>query len=167
MVGNRERRWAPPIQRVAALAFSSVRSLRELPAVRIRRVAISALRVRNLSLEIPALVARFTGHSQVFSNEWIVRLRVIERLSKRCLFPSGCAVARLARLVELTFVRIAMTIRTVFEFDARILRLSIRARRMAAFALDVPMLAGERIARLRVVERLLIKVLCCSFPVSR
>lgn len=57
----------PALYRVAAFAFAAVRAGSELPAVRIRRMAVSATRMGNGFLEVGALVAGDAGNLSVLA----------------------------------------------------------------------------------------------------
>lgn len=83
--------------------------------MRIGLVAVGTCSVRNLSLEISALVTGDARNIEMFSEKWKVRLGVIKRLAKARLLPRGCRVAGIASLPERSFVRVSMAIRTACE----------------------------------------------------
>lgn len=53
-------------------------------------------------------------------------------------------MARVTSLLELALVRIAVAIGAVSEWQSRVTRLAIRARRVAALAKHIAMLARQR-----------------------
>ena len=71
-----------------------------------------------------------------------------------CL-PGGGSVAGIASLLELAFVRIAMTVRAICERNPGIAHLTARIRSVTALAKDVAMFTGQGIARLGMIESLL------------
>lgn len=73
-------------------------------------------------------------------------------------------MAGIACLYELALVGVGMAGRTSGERDACIARLVVSARGMALLARGIQVGSGQRVARLRVVETVLID-LCC-FPVN-
>lgn len=151
---------------MARLAFSAVRAVSELAAMRVRLVAVGARCVRNRRFEIAAFVARYTRYREVFPNKRIVRLRVIELGGVRRVLPARGVVARLAGLLEFAFVRIAMTVTARLEAQACIARLTVRSRSVAALAQHGAMCAAQRISSLRVIESLLIEVCGGGFPIN-
>lgn len=82
-------------------------------------------------------------------------LRVIEmrthRLQRNLLPPAG-VVAGGASLREAATVRILVAVRTLIEWNARVLRLSVRSIRVTLRALHLRVHASKRIPRLRVIE---------------
>ncbi len=124
--------------------------------MRIGLVAIGARVVRNGSLEISAQVAGDTRNIEMFSEKWKVRLGVIKRLGKARFLPRSCRVAGIASLLERSFVRVSMAIRTACEGYAREPLLPIGACRVTTLTQHIPVLARERIPRAGVVEILTI-----------
>jgi len=113
VVFDGKRRRLPSVERMARRALSPARPLRKLPAMRIRRVAIGALRKCQRLLEIPALVARLARHFQMLPNQRILRLRVVKLLAHRSrvdFLPACRVVARLARPLEFSLVRIGVAV---------------------------------------------------------
>ena len=155
MILGREGRRLESIDRMAGRALNPLRTLGELPVVRIRQMAIRTLGERNLFLEIAALVAGCTIHGGMLAQQRILRLRVIEVLihsGQRNPLPSCRAVARLASLRETAVVEVGVAIGALAEWKSRVTRLAIRARRMALLALHLRVLPGEGVTRLAVIE---------------
>jgi len=132
VIRNREGRRTPSLHGVAALTLSTIGAMRELAAMRIGLVAIRACIVRYRCLEVRALVTTLAGNLEMLADQRIVRLRVIECRGKVRLLPCERRVARIASLLELTLVRIAMAIRTTGEGQSCIANLAVRARRVTA-----------------------------------
>ncbi len=150
----REQRRFPALYVVARRTLAAVSSLGELAVVRIF-MAIRALGEWNRLLEISAGMALRAIDCNVLPFQREFRLRVIEMRAHRLqrnLLPSAGAVAGGASLREAATVRILVAIRTLIEWNARVLRLSIRSIRMTLRALHLRVHASKRIARLRVIE---------------
>ncbi len=125
---HRERRGLPSLHGVAGRALAAVRTLGELPVVRIGLVAIHALRESHRLLEISTRMALRAIDADVLAFQRELGLRVIEALAHRLqrnLLPSARAVAGLATLREAAVVRILVAIGTLVERDAGVLRLAI------------------------------------------
>ena len=157
MLLHRECRRLPSLHGVAGSALAAVGTLGKLAVVRIGLVAIHALLERQRLLEIAIGVALRAIDAGVLAFERKLRLRVVEALVHRLqrnLLPSARAVARLAALREAAVVRIFVAIGALVERNAHVLRLAVRAVGVALGALHLGMQAGQRIARLRVIELL-------------
>ena len=74
-------------------------------------------------------------------------------------------MAGVAALLELAFVRIVMAVRAGCKLDACVARLAVGAWRYGSSGMNVLVLAGEREARLRVIEG--VAVDAGRFPVNR
>lgn len=129
-----ECRWLEPIDRVAARTFSAVGTFYKLSAVRIRLVAIAALRMRDRPLKVRPDVAALAAHAGVFSEQRVCRLRVIELCAQRLaghLFPAACSMTGLACSRHRSAVWISVTGVAAVENQAAIFRLAVGARRVA------------------------------------
>lgn len=84
---------------VAAFAAAAVGALGELTVVRIRLVAVGAEIVSDGGLEVGATMALLATYFQVFSQQRVLRFRVVEIGAERVrLFPAGDVVAVFAGL---------------------------------------------------------------------
>ena len=108
MIGCRVSGGPPALHGVATLAPAAVRAFQELPAVRIGIVAIGAIGKGHGGLEVGALVAAQARHIEVFSQQWVAGLRVIEGGNERGFLPCRSIVAGIATLRELAFMRIGV-----------------------------------------------------------
>jgi len=163
MVLDGKRRRIPSVERMARRALSPARPLRKLTAMRIRRVAIAALRKGQRLLEISALVARLARYFQMLPNQRIFCLRVVKLLAHRSrvdLLPTRRVMARLARPLEFSLVRICVTGVASIKRQSFVPRLAVRTRRVALLALHLHVRPGQWIARLRMIE------LRCLLPVD-
>ena len=68
VIGKDKRRRTPSLHRVATFASAAVRALSKLAAVRIGRVTVGALSVRNRRLEVATLVASETRDLGMFTQ---------------------------------------------------------------------------------------------------
>ncbi len=152
VVGHAESRGMKSLDRVATLTASSFGALCKLATMWIGLVAVSALRVRNRPLEVAFQMAGEAGHVNVLPQERIAGLRVIELRFERRLFPCCGCMTRLAALLELAFMRVCVAIGAVSKLDLRIARPPIAACNVTFFAGRLFVHAGERIARLRMIE---------------
>src|SRR5579864_5915591 len=78
MLFHRERGWLESLHGVASGTLAAVGALYELPAVRIRLMTIRAVRIRDWFLEIRARVTGIAPHADVFAEQRILSLRVVE-----------------------------------------------------------------------------------------
>jgi hypothetical protein len=65
--------------------------------------------VDNWRFEVTTFVASQAPHLKVLAEQWIVRLGMVKSRSERGLFPCGSRVAGFTTLLELSFMRVAMT----------------------------------------------------------
>jgi hypothetical protein len=100
------------------------------------------------------------GYLKVFAEQWVVCLGMVKRLREARLLPRQRCVTGSAFLLELALVRISMTVGAFCEWYAFVAGLTIRARRVATLARYVPMRAGERVGRLRMVKMLTVDTRC-------
>lgn len=131
VVLHREFGRLPSLDRMATCAFAVVCALSKLPVVRIRLVAVHALRKRERLLEVTASMALDAANAGMFSQQGERGFRVIECLVKLCvrnILPAAGAVARRTGLNECSAVWIAVTIGALAECEARISRLVVRSR---------------------------------------
>jgi hypothetical protein len=70
VICDSESRWFPAVNRMATGTLAAIRKLGELPFVRVRLVAISALGEDDRFLEISTAVALNTAHSGMFPEQW-------------------------------------------------------------------------------------------------
>lgn len=101
-----EARWLKALYRVTALALASVGSLRELSAVWIGFMAISALVEWDGLFEVSPPVTLRTLHAHMLPQQWILSFGVIEVPCQVHTLPSCGCVTALARLLERALVRI-------------------------------------------------------------
>ncbi len=100
-------------------AFTLIRTLRELSAVRVVSVAIRAIGKRQRFVKISSSMALQTIHLRVHSKQRILCFRVIELSFCRNRLPAACRMARLARLpAERTLMRIGVAIAALGESNA-------------------------------------------------
>lgn len=85
-----ERAWLPAIHRVAGCALAFVGSRCELALVRIRHMAVHALREGHRLFEVRAGVTFGALHLCMLSEQGKFRFRVVELLGLRNLFPTAC-----------------------------------------------------------------------------
>ena len=157
MIRHRVRRLVPVLHSVAALALPLIRPTRKLSAVNIL-VAIQALRMRDLRLEVPSLMASVAIHFQVLPKQRKIRLRMVKPIRKPRLRPTQRRVAGVTSRLELTLVRILVAIRTIRKLQPFVTWLPILTCRMALFARHALMQARQRKYRLRMVKRLQVKL---------
>ena len=140
---------------MALRALSMLRTLHELPVVRIRLVTIHAFCKYQRLLEISARMALGTIDRGVFALKRVLGLRVIEALIdclQRDFFPTARTVAGLATLRKASVVRILVAIGTQIKWNANILRLAVGAVDVALGALHLGMQAGQGISGLGMIE---------------
>lgn len=146
---------------MALRAFAFRRALGELAAMRIRLVAVHALRKGHGFLEIAGHMASRTSDRGVPPEKRILCLGMIKREAWQDSFPTGGRMAVLARLLELTAMGIDVARRTGSELHVLVARLAARHVWLVTFlARHLNMEPCERIPRLRVVE------LIGRFPVA-
>jgi hypothetical protein len=132
----------------------------ELALVWIGLVAIHAIREGKRFLEIAIDVTGRAADRDVFANQGILRLRMIERKDRQEFFPSRGCVAVLAALLERSFVRIDMAVDARLELHVFVTRRSTgHVRLMTLFAGNLDVQTGQCIAGLGVIEPV------CRFPV--
>jgi len=145
----------PPVNVMAGRALTAVRALEELTVVGVL-VAIRAFGERKRLFEIAVGVARAARHSLVLAEQREFGLGVIEiKAEPRAddTLPTGRCVTRLTGLRgEAAFVRIAVAVIALREAKAEVARLVVGARGVTLFALDLRVLAGQRITGLGVIE---------------
>ena len=112
VIRHRKRRGLPSLHGMAAFAPSAVRTIQELPSMRIGLVAIGTLAVGYGRLEIRSPMTGDTCNLEVHAGQWKGSLGVIKSARKSCCPPGGSGVAGAALLLESALVRIAMTIST-------------------------------------------------------
>jgi len=142
---------------MAVRTLNPARPFGKLALVRIVSVAIRTLRKRHFLLEISLGVALHALHLRMFSQQRILRFRVIESLRqprRRNPLPSRCRMARLASLLEAAMMDVRMAVGALPEWNPRISRLPIRSRSVALLAVHLRMQSGQRIACLGVIELL-------------
>src|SRR5450631_1860222 len=150
-----KRRGLPALHVVAGSALPAVRTLGELPVVRIGLVAVHALLEYQGLFEISVRVALGTIHSRVLALQRELGLRMVEALVDRLqrnLLPPARTVAGLAALREAPVMRVFVAIGALVKRNAHVLRLAVWSIGMALGALHLGMQAGQGIARLRVIE---------------
>jgi len=155
---TKQRRF-PTLHRVALRALALLGPRLKLAAMCVF-VAVHAVRKRKLFLEVAVDVAGGTADRGVFSEQRILRLRMVKIESLQQFLPACGGVAFFATLLERTFVRIDMAI------DASLKLHVFVTCRPAGFVRLVALLAGnldvqssQGVAGLRVIE-----LLCC-FPI--
>jgi len=131
LLHSKERRF-PAIHGMTLRAFALLRAGFKLSLVRIRLVAIVAIRKYKLLLEITIDMASHAGYLDVLSRQRILRLRVIEVKSSQHRFPTVSRVARFAGFLELPPVRINVTRRAGVELHVPITRRPARRIRLVA-----------------------------------
>ena len=108
--------------------------------MRIRLVAIHALRENQWFLEIAAAVALDTVHARMFSQQRILGSGMIELLVHRFdrnLLPATGVVARLAVLLKASVVDIVVAVRAFVERYTHVPWLTIRTSGVALLACDL------------------------------
>jgi hypothetical protein len=141
---------------VARLASTTVYPLRKLISVWARLVTVSAILKCNLLLEITTRVAFLAADLDVFSDQRVLGLRVIEPradVGERNRFPAAGAVARLTGTREASFVRIGMAGIAPIEWQIGVARFSPSIRNVAFLTSNLYVCASQRILGLGVVER--------------
>ena len=146
----------PSINVMAGRALTNIGTLQELAVVGVL-VAIGALGEGKRFFEIAVGVAPAAGHRLVLAEQRVFGFGVIEisiDSGADNTLPTGGCVTRLTGLLcEAPFVRIAVTVIALRERKPEIARLIVRARSVTLLALDLRVLAGQRIAGLGVIER--------------
>ena len=140
---------------VARCALPTIRTFGELAAVRIRPVAVHALRECQRLLEVASCVALRALHFSMLPQERVLGLRVIEALidrGRRDPLPTTRVVAGLASLREAAFMRIAVAIGALAEGQSHEARLVVRSWRMTFLTGHLGVQSSQWIARLGVVK---------------
>lgn len=148
-----EQRRLPTIYCVAFCAFTLLWASHKLALVRIRFMAIHAIRKRDFLFEIVLRVAIHASDHGVLSEQRVLRLRMVELETAQQFLPARRRVALFAALLEGTLMRINMAIDAGTEFHVVVAHGPARHIRLVALLasdLDVP--ARQRIAGLRVIE---------------
>jgi len=123
-----ESRWLESVDGVTGRAFSRIRPPGELPAVRIRLVAIHTLPEDERFLEIPSFVTLHTLHRGVLAEQGEFCPGMVEGFLKREAhdpFPVRGAVAGFTSLRKTAAMRVAVAVLTLGEGDSGIARLSV------------------------------------------
>jgi len=145
---------------MALCALALFRAGFELALVRIGFVAIHAIREGKRFLEIAIDVTGRAADRDVFANQGILRLRVVEFKARKKFFPPRGCVAVLAALFERSFVRIDMAVDARLELHVFVTRRSAgHVRLVALLAGNLDVQTGQWIAGLGVIEPV------CRFPV--
>ena len=143
------------VDAVAGRTFIAGRSLRELPAVRVRPVAVRAFLKYQRLTEIALGVALHTINLGVLAEQREFRLVMVECAIQgwgRNPVPANRGVAGLASLREPAMVGIGMAVCTVTKRYSRVTRLFVHPDDVASLAANFRMRAGERVACERVIE---------------
>lgn len=148
-----EKRRLPAIDRVAIRALAFLRTRGELPAVRVRLMAIRALRECQRLVEIPARMTLDATDLSVHAEQGILRLGMVECEALLQLLPARRRVAILAAFFERALVRIDVASRARSEIHVRVAGWPSRHVGLVTFfASHLDVQAGERIARLGVIK---------------
>ena len=118
-------------------AFALLRTRFELTFMWIGLVTIHAIFEGKRLLEIAIDVTGGAADPDVFTNQWVLRLRMIERKDRQKFFPSRRCVAVLAALLEGPFVRIDMAVNAGMELHVFV------TRRSAGHVRLVTLFAGD------------------------
>ena len=151
---DRELRWLPALHRVTGRALSLVRTFGKLAFVCIL-VAVHALGEYQRLLKVAIGVALGAVHTGVLSLERKLRFGVIKALIDRLqrnLLPAAGVMTGLASLRKAAVMRILMTLRTLIEWNAYILRLAVRPVGVALGALHLQVQSRQRVACLGMIE---------------
>lgn len=105
VVSDREGRRREPLYRMAAFAPASIRTLGELPAMRIL-MAIHAHSVGNWRFEITIAMTVDARHGQMLSQQRVGGPGVVEHLLETRALPGARAVAVVTSLFELALMRV-------------------------------------------------------------
>ncbi len=155
-----EERWLEAVHVVAGGTFALICTFAELAAVRVRGVAVRALREGNRPFEISARMTFQAVHLGVLPEQRISRLRVVEFVGGKNSPPARCCMAGFARWNKCAAMRIFVTIGAFAERNAGELRLLLRtAGHVALLAHHLRVEARQRKSRFRMVE------LLRSFPI--
>lgn len=140
---------------VARRALAGIGTPGELPAVRIRPVAIGALLEDERLLEVSTRMAGDATHVRMFAEERELGGRVVE-LPRECRrrdgLPRHGVVTGLTTGCESAAVRISVACIAPIECQAGPSRLAVGAGRVTLFAFHLRVSAGEGELRLAVVE---------------
>ncbi len=148
-------RGLPSLDGVALRALSLAGPRLELPLVRIRRMAIDALRKGHRLLEIPFGVAVLATDFQMHAHQRIFGFGMVELHRRIYFFPALRGVAGFARSLERPLVRIRVAVDAGVEFHPRVLHRFVRPGREVAFlASHLGVHPGQRILGFGMVELL-------------
>ena len=141
---------------MAFRAFALLRPRLELTFVRIRFVAVDAIRKRQRLLEVAVHMALRAADRRVLAQQGVFRFRVIEFKLRLKFFPACGRVAVLAAFgLERAFVRVHMAIDAGRELHVLVADRPARHIGLMTFlAGHFDVLTGQRITRLRVIELL-------------
>ena len=161
MIGHRVFGRLEPCHGMARLASPAVGARHELPAVRIGLVAIAAIAIGDLGLEVSIAMASKAGDILMFALQRILGFGMVEFRDVARPFPTRRAVTRFARLFEFAFMHIGVTGRTAVKFQTDVFRHATLAGSVTLGAFHLHVCAGQGIFRLRMVKGLRV------FPVGR
>ena len=143
----------PTFQVVAFRALALFRAALKLALVRIRLVAIVAVREWNLLLEVAVHMARHAGNLGVLANQRIFRFGMIKIKSGQHCLPTAGGVAGIAGFLEFPLVRVTMAGSAGVELHISIARRPARRIRLVTlFAGHFRMQAGKRVSSFGMVE---------------
>ena len=142
------------LDRVAKRAIGAEPALRELPVVGIRNVAIDALMEGDGCFEVSRPVTPFASDLPMASPERKRSFRMVEALDCTNLPPRHRVMAGLAGIMKHAMVGIGMAVGTLREGNPYVLDVRLRSRqgRMALFASEAGVRAGQRELRFGMIE---------------
>ena len=151
-----KERWLPAFYGMALRAFAFFGPRFELALVRIRLMAVVAIRKLQGLLEFPVHMTLHAVYCRMLAQQRIFRLRVVEfELGQKLLPACGGMTILAALLLERTFVGIDVAVGAGREFHVLVPRRPAgHIRLMTLLAGNLNMRAGQGIARFRVVELL-------------
>ncbi len=138
-----EDRFFEAVDRMAAFAFASVGPLGKLAVMRIGRVAVGTEPMCQMGLEISRTMATIAPQFNVFTEQRVLCLEMIESRREACLLPGNRVVTGFTALFESSLVNVGVTRRTLVELQSDELRCFSGNRRVALFALHSFMCAGQ------------------------
>ena len=155
MLLRAEKRRLPAIHRVTFCALAFLRTRCELAVVRVRLMAIRAIREWKRLFEISTRMAQDAADLGMHAEQRILCLGMIECEALLQSFPAGRGVAILAAFLERAVVGIDVASRTRGEIHVRVPRRPSRHVGLVTFfASHLEVQASERIVRFGVVELL-------------